>query len=520
MKKAKLMSIALVLALSFALSGLLVACNADTTTSAGPDILLDYDCLEAEEYRDYGEEIHLNTEDYPELERQGLRLVTGYGDNYSWANESKAESVDVIRNSFDPDKGILVIMNGLQLSIGRTQNANMQSDSRINELAMLENGEFEYDEIDYFNDDENSQQTYDLAKYWYDNGYNVFYFHWEMFADYYNGSLADAAASPDAVQERVWTEDTGVQAVYVRNGVTAMTQPNTAVNGCLAEWFAGEYIRMANAVNEVYPEYYDDASHDVRFAGHSMGGLLTVGVAALTHLLVDDGQLGAGFAPNRLALMDSYLGVSYNPDLTVAWSGKKYSKYTNISDTDCSCNYIAALRMLTEKYDVAAEFYCNEGYIVPFLNVKAILDLAVPQDDVLKFDAELGKYTDFNCDLANSILYYCPIVLIRPYFANMNSIAMTDGHNPIREWYLSSILYDAPTVVNPEDIEQFDWLHYAGYDYSVGTSSNLATVPTARATDEQIKQARGNFYVMRNDRTAHCETVRCDDDVFAINVNE
>lgn len=511
MRKSRMIALALVICIL--LGGMLVACNADSH----PAIELDYDILEAEEYRDYAKEIHLNVEDYPELDRQGLKLITGYPDgDYGDALESRAETADVIRESFDPQKGILVIINGLQLNTGRNENANMQSNSRMEELALLESGAFDYDEIDYFTSDSRSHQAYDLAKYWRDNGYNVFYFHWEMFSDYYAGSMLDAVSSPDAVQERVWTRDTGVQAVYVRNGVTAMTEPGTAVNGSVAEWFAGEYLRMANAVKEVYPDYYDDDSHDVRIAGHSMGGLLTVAASALINLLGEDGQVGQGFVPNRIALMDSYLGLSFTPDLTVSWSGKKYSQFVTADGKDASCNYFAALRMLTEKYGVAAEFYCNEGFIVPFLNVKAILN----SSDVLKFSEEEGKFVDYNSDIANTILFYCPVVLLRPYFASMHGAAMTDGHNPIYEWYLSSVLYDAPTVVNP--VKEIDWLNYAGgYNYSRGrANTSINIVPTARATDAQIRSARGNFYVMRNDRTLNCETVRCDDDTFAINVAE
>lgn len=430
-----------------------------------------YDSLVAEEYRDYAAEVRLNTEEYPELARQGLRLVTGYDSaDYAVAKEGMPDDVEVIRENFDPEKGILVIINGLQAGNGRNGNANMRSDSRLGELELFG----DENEIEYFTSDKDSRQTYDLAKYWMDNCYNVFYFHWEMFADYYkSGGLWDTTSAPTAVQERVWTQDTGVQAVYQREGKTYMTEPNKAVNGSVAELLAADYMRMAAAVKEAFPTY-GAGKNDVRFAGHSMGGLLTVASCTLLNLLGEAGKLESGFVPSRLALMDSYLGISNSPELTISWSGKQY---VSSEDVPGNCNYVVALDMLINKFGVAAEFVCNEGFIVPFLMMA-------------QFNEEKCTFEGMYAAYANRISELCPIVLVRPYFVGVKPSISANGHNPIREWYLSTILYDAP-------------------------KADGRTVPTARMSNEDVRAAKGNFYMMSNARTPDCETVRCDDDTFA-----
>ena len=233
---------------------------------------------------------------------------------------------------------------------------------------------------------------------------------------------------------------------------------------------------MAAAVKEVYPTY-GAVKRDVRFAGHSMGGVLTVASCTLLNLLQEDGQLDIGFAPSRLALMDSYLGASSNSELTISWSGKKYAAPT---DTLSGCNYIPALDLLVNKFGAAAEFVCNEEFVVPFLMMA-------------KYNESIRGFENTNAPYANKILELCPIVVVRPYFYGVSMPVSAFGHNAIGEWYLSTILYAAP-------------------------KADGRIVPTACMSNEDVRAARGNLFVMINDRMANCETVRCDDDVFFLNV--
>ncbi len=483
MRKVRIFAIAmLILALC---ACMLVACGGDrskTLTIDHTSVL-----LKADGQYDYISDVRLNTEKYPELERQGLRLITGYGDDYSTANEIVPDNSNAIEQYFKQDKGIMIIINGLQLGVGRYNNVNMQSDSRLAELERYGKDK----DIDYFKNDSKSEQNYDLGKYWFDNGYNVFYFHWEMFADYYNkGSIADTGRGPGEVQERIWSTDTGVQAAYTRGGKTYMTEFGEAVNGSLAEWFAADYMRMAAAVSEVFPDYAT-STHDIRIAGHSMGGVLTVAGGTLLHMLSDANKLPKAFVPNRFSLMDSYLAISSNPDLTVSWSGKKY--YALPDDPDDSsdggyCNYIPALDLAVNTYGVAAEFVCNEGFLVPFKNMAGAYETHF-DEDTKRFD---GDYSD----VANYILDLCPIILVRPYFSGLTTNSMAaNGHNAVREWYLSTILYDAPKAGD-------------------------VTVPTARMSDKDVRSLRGRFFVMNNERKNWCETVRPDDDDFSVDKSE
>ncbi len=445
---------------------------------------VDYDAFFTDDFRDYENDIHLNVATYPELARQGLRLVTPYGDSYRVPNEAVPDE-QAIGKYFDLQKGILVIVNGLQIGVGRNKNVHMQSDSRTDELRDMP----WIEDIEYFTKDENSWQTYDLGKYWYDNGYNVFYFHWEMFAD-----NDDTVSAPDEIKEKIWTRDSGVQAMYMRNGTLRKTEPGEAVNGSLAEWFAGEYLRMVSAVRKAFPEY-EAATHDVRFAGHSMGGVLTAGSAALLTLLADAGEMPKAFAPNRLAFMDSYLGISGSLDYTIAWSGKKYPSALDANGDRLACNVIAAIKMMVEEYGVAAEFCTNEGFVVPFMNIAGLTDLG--------FDNKRGEFTGHNSEYANAVLELCPIVQLAPYFRDVEDPIMFNGHNAVREWYLSSILYDAPLV-------------------------GETVVPTARMSDKDVRAHAGQFFTMRRHEYdedneypeysmyGEYESVRCDDDTFVL----
>ena len=428
--------------------------------------------LEADSYRNYADEIFLNTKDYPELSDLGLRLITGYDTSYRRGNETKADTAEAIRRHFDPNKGILVIVHGVNAGYGRDGTGNMRSDSRVAEI----NKYGRETEADYFKQDPNSLQTYDLAKYWHDGDYNVFYFHWENFSDYYSGNSSfDVLNTPNHVQERIWSTDTGVQAVYRRDGQPAQTEPGTALNGSVAEWFVGEYIRMVRAVEEVYPEYAAK-DKDIRVAGHSMGGVLTDAGVTLLKLVAEKGQVDMEMTPNRIAMLDSFIalvGGNYN----LAWTGKPYAK-------GIDGNYLLALQLLVEVFDVAVEYYTNEGFTVPFLNINGLTDFVFSEED--------GVFHGAMSERANRVLKYCPIIELSPYFVGVKNPIFTNGHNPVREWYFTSILYDAPKT------------------------SDGVTVPTARMSDEDIKALRGKFFEMKNAQESDCETVRCDDDTFIL----
>lgn len=105
-------------------------------------------------------------------------------------------------------------------------------------------------------------------------------------------------------------------------------------------------------------------------------------------------------------------------------------------------------------------------------------------------------YGDLMGDIANRILNVTTMVLIRPYFAAVASPEWINGHNAIREWVLSSVLYAAPTVTDE--------------------NQNVYTIPTAKVSTADAKKTTGRFFAMEANSVSHSETVRCDDDVFVI----
>lgn len=430
--------------------------------------------LDAKEYIDYASSVYINSERYPELAQQGLFMVTGFDEeNYKKAQQKEADAEGVIENNFDPEKGILVIINGLQIDFGRAYWASMCADSREAELNRFGSE----GDVEYFKSDDKSDQIYDMSKYWFDNGYNVFYFHYEKFSDHINEKGAtDALGAPFAVCDRIWTRDSGAQAVLSDN---TLTEPGAALNGySVAEYFAAEYLRAVGEVDRLFPSY-KDAQKNIACAGHSMGGALTVAGNMLLNLLAESGAVNKGLIPDRLELMDSYVGIGGSGN--IAWSGNPYINGQS-GDT-----YVTALEQLTLEFGVAAVFYSNKMYMVPFQGMTQW------NGETHRFEMlAVENYTK----LANRIIKVAPVVVIEPKFAAVGGSIPFTGHNAIREWVLSSILYDAPTVTDAD--------------------GNTFKVPTAAMTDDEVKAARGSFFDMTAARSV--ETVRCDDDVFTRDV--
>ncbi len=428
--------------------------------------------LDAEEYRNYAEEVFLNLDDFPSLARQGLRFTPEYVlEDGDYEEKECLPTAENLAASFDPNKGVVVLFNGLQVDDGRRRNVGMGSTCLTAERREHKNDPtYTADDIAYFQGAD-EETGYDLGKLFYDNGYNVFTFHWEMFADYYGGTFLDLVVTPNVVSKQIWSTENGVYAAYTdENGNSHSTSPVDAINGSVAEWFVAEYCRMTKALTSVFPSY-QTANKDVRFVAHSMGGMLCVAGSTLLKLVADDGQLPLALTSNRIALLDSY--TMDGKDGTIAWSGYPFCT---------EGNYYTALHLLVEHYDTAVEFYINEGYTVPFFNVEGL--------GSLRFDTEQKAFVGTGSAYANEILSLCPVVLIRPYFQNVNvPTVWMDGHNPMREWYFFSLVYDAPTV--------------DGF-----------TVPTARMSDAEIKAQRGCYYEMVIADSSVPETVGCADDVF------
>lgn len=468
----------------------------------------------ADDYHDYASEAHINTTDYPLLADQGLKIVTGYGENdYSKYYEADASNEENIRNYFDPTKPTIIIIHGIQLNVGRDGIVGLQAENRRAEVSSsIYNKYVDGGEIEYLAQDSNFNTGHELSKYWFDGGagqaqHNVFYFHYERFADTIDSDeMVGTMDAPGLVTNYIWSAERGVKAVYYDEATAqyAETAPGEALGGfSLAEFYAAEYLRAFGAVDKLYPEY-KTSGKVIRTAAHSMGGVLNVAGNLLLQLLADEGKIDRGLLVSRMMQMDSFIGFDDNNTTDKLWSGKQYVKTNDESGfRTAGENYVSATEILALKYGVAVDSYLNTGFSVPFLTF-----IFVGWDNEQKQFVANTPTLDMAVKKAaqgNRLLKVSAMVVLEPYFARVVGV-MTEGHNPIREWVLSSYLYEAPTVVDDD-----------GTEY---------TVPTARMSNSDVIASRGTFYAMltRKDNgefnefgvagSDNTETVRCDDDGF------
>ncbi len=472
--------------------------------------IIDDSNLISTDYIDYANTVYLNTEEYPALADMGLTLVSEYSStDYDCYTEVDADNEDNIRQYFDPTRPSIIIINGVAFGGGRYGRGGMSASNHVAEFSS--NLYIEEEELDYFTSDPNSLQTYALSKYWYDGvsgkeKYNIFHFHYTRFADTLDSTqdVGGALKATVTVHDNIWSDNNGVQALYrASNGEIVATESGKAINGySVAELYAAEYLRAFGFVDELYPDYKNSGKRTY-VASHSMGGVMSVAGNVLLKLLSDDGQIPMALTPSRLLQMDSYVGAFGKDDTSrLSWTDKPYCTVSTkdknsgetITKSTASANYLAALRRLAINYNVAIDFYMNEGYSVPF-TVMA------------NFREDAKEWVGVRGEEANFIMEYSAMVRLHPLYADMNGSIITDGHNPIREWVLTSYIYEAPTVT-------VDGVTY--------------TVPTAAMSNEDVIAARGTYYIQKSKNpdgtvsdvlgsyTGHyVETVRCNDDYFA-----
>lgn len=460
------------------------------------------DALVGTDYVDYANEVYLNTTDYPQLEGDGLKLIRYNG--VDDLTDLDANDVGSFENDFDPDLPNIILVHGVQLGGGRDGGGYMETDNRYDEIN---SSLYDADkEIDYFKNDSAFAYNHEMGEYWHDGAeggqkYNVFYFNYFHFADCLGAgevAVRDAYYS-GLVVSKIWSRTQGVNAIYYDSTTSSYveTPDGEALGGySVAEFFAAEYIRAFNNVLSLYPDYAT-AGHQTYVASHSMGGVVSTASTMLLKLLAEDGQIAEALTPSRLLQMDSFVGLPMAdvPDETIAWSDKNYTADAD-GNLSPAYTYIAATEALSLKYNVAIDFYMNEYLGVPFTCMAS-------------WSVADGKWIGARAVEANRIMAVTAMVMIKPYFIDVDNI-LSGGHNPIREWVLSSYLYDAPTV-------EVDGVTY--------------TVPTAKMSNADVLAARGTYYEMmpRNtdgsfvglksngsmkEATLHTETIRCDDDCF------
>lgn len=432
----KFLSIFLVLAVLVACVVVCTACGKDNDND-------EFAIFKTNNFKDYAT-LDLNYDDFPTLNAearwQGLYFVKGYQkatDAHKLAlNNSTGERRQVpieipaegeeFANAFDPEKPSLIIIHGVQMGDGRQSNA----------YYWIDNGTTDTDigkdlSTFFYYADKNADKK----------AWNVFYFHYEQFCDAEGSGkdVANMAAAVSKIVQACWTmgEDNKgskiIEADYIDNANPGdgKWSEKAAFNGAICEFFAAEYTRMINSVVNKYPDFKTN-HEEIRIAAHSMGGVMTTSSITLLTALADANKIDAKLLPNRLALLDPYVGDYADSDLTVAWSGKKIGNFRTA--------YIKGLKYYKKVTGGIIEFYVNSTFgIVPYT--------AGAHDNPLRYEKELKEI--------------CAYSVLLPYYKNVdNSTAqISAGHNAIREWYFYSYTVSPIYVYSESDVE----LKYSSY---------------------------------------------------------
>lgn len=427
----KFLSIFLVLAV-------LVACVVVCTACGKDNEYDEFAIFKTNNFKDYAT-LDLNYDDFPTLNAearwQGLYFVKGYQkatDAHKLAlNNSTGERRQVpieipaegeeFANAFDPEKPSLIIIHGVQMGDGRQSNA--------------------YYWVDNGTSSEQTEVGDDLSTFFYyadknvDNkAWNVFYFHYEQFCDAEGSGkeVANMAAAVSKIVQACWTmgEDSKgskiIEADYIDNANPGdgKWSEKAAFNGAICEFFAAEYTRMINSVVNKYPDFKTN-HEEIRIAAHSMGGVMTTSSITLLTALADANKIDAKLLPNRLALLDPYVGDYADSDLTVAWSGKKIGNFRTA--------YIKGLKYYKKVTGGVVEFYVNSTMgFVPYT--------AGAHDNPLRYEKELKEI--------------CAYTVLYPYYRNVDigTAQMGAGHNAIREWYFYSYTVSPISVYAESDV--------------------------------------------------------------------
>lgn len=389
-------------------------------------------------YIDYASDVYFYTTTCPDLAEEGLFWTTwdATTETIIQVAADSAEGAALI----DPSKPTIINVHGV-LADGHYQQERYFLNGKIANPT-----EFDLDT-------ENVNMNY----LWIRAGYNVGNFHYNRHAS--EVEEAFGITMPQYIEAKIWSTE-GTQGVRYRHE-DGTYSPKDISEYSLAEHFAAEYIRAMKLLPESI------GNEDIRIAAHSMGGeVATSGLFLLTEL-ADAGQISPSLLPDRLALLDSYFGVTIGEDINnlvymgpkdinIRWSGK------NIVDNNTGVMMLECIKDMVAN-GIAVEYYTNAD---SFLNI--------------------GMMT-----IINEFKQYVTYTIVFPDFQGEGYTVLMDGHNGIREWYLCSIL-DSPIkdITNGENSGEFS--------------------PSAAMTTAEIIAHKGKDYII----VSGAQTVRADDDTF------
>ncbi|MDR0854848.1 MAG: hypothetical protein LBN25_00600 [Christensenellaceae bacterium] len=247
----------------------------------------------------------------------------------------------------------------------------------------------------------------------------------------------------------------------------------------LAEFFAGEYLRALKLLPDTF------GSHEIRVAGHSMGGQLSTAWVWMLTELYKDKWLTKQQLPSRLSILDPFFGMIIDQDgvaalfskhnVTIGLTGEKlYQNYTGAQMGQCLVDIRAA--------GLAIEYYV---YPMSWL-------LSVTPDYV------------FDVIRENAAVVY---IQINYAGTHPGYVIATDGHVAANEWYVCSIYFGGGyTPYESLTPTQIDAL--TKKDLTV--PSNPGYVPSALLPTDILYTLAGNIYYMTEGGT----TLVYDDDAF------
>ncbi|HPD03011.1 MAG TPA: hypothetical protein PK245_06620, partial [Clostridia bacterium] len=392
---------------------------------------------------------------------QGLYWTTGY--NGDQVIDVKADSEEGAA-AFDPAMPTVIITHGVQMGNGRNGKMDFCELSGEHDISS-------YNFEGIFENGVPPEGRFQLSEIYFNLGYNVGIFHYENFCDSASTEIEGFGQMEIdfyTVERNVATTDYGCKAMNI-NGETS---DGDAIKGfSVSQFYAAEYLRAMKRVGAY------DASHEIIFMAHSMGGFVTTLSSHLITELVRVGQLDAAFIPDRISLQDSFVGtgkfISGNADApTLAWTGKTYI------DGSSRMVYMACLENLVLGYDIAVEFICLTGKMVSF------------------FAGLIAEECDFGLEFIRTLTTYTEIAT---YYKGIN-IPIIDGHNDVREFYMIS------KAADPLQGE------YQG---------EAVDIPLASLSTEKIKSLRGYCFIMDesgeySDNFGGRETIEPVDDTYII----
>ncbi len=446
MKFKKLLAAMLITAVALSSMFVLASCNNKPDEPNGDDgNPIEY------EFVDYATEVYLNTEKYPELEDQGL-FVVGYDETDGIYDEKAYSDKGVAM--IDPEKPTLVLVHGwLGANFNETTG---EAPQRIKPFW-----DFEMDNLPNY---EGKCIIGELIK----AGYNVLTFNYNRFSVH------------DIVSNEFWIYSGGTEKypyafmsdyneAGTKEGVKGVVYCNNDIcDYSLSQYLAAEYIRMVKAVGNDY------GKAETRVIGHSLGGIMANVSTNILYELSKAGQLTAAQAPNRLALLDTYIGFLSEDDAygneIVAWSGEDF---VDASPSDTYLSYIENMA----QGGIAVEVYLAKGGIVPVMSTFGKYSSYVTEGEYKENDLKAYEL------LKNSAGVLCGTW-------PTDSIWMIDCHVEICKYYMCSILTGVKNV-----------------DGSEGLSGKLPTEKvkelmgkTFQTSDGTATADYGNFVVSESNR--------------------